>query len=187
MTQDIDIKDAFLEKLAFLFSQHSACGLLTGNNYSVVILQSLSANVQVCMCELIFVWLVFLTCDLFSCGKGWGAGGTASLFFFCHTRRQLCYQHGISAWHRMSQWHNEIKEVSQACPHCVLDVWKPLLCNFCNLGERYIFQRRRGVKGFSTGDQRTHTLLQDPRWEIFQWVYFITVADTPEGSRGSHR
>lgn len=85
-------------------------------------------------CTPFFISPVFLT------------GSTVSWFCFCRTRRQLCYQHGISAWHCMSWWYNEIKEVSHTCPHCVLDVWKCLLCNFCYLGERYIFKRRRGVE-----------------------------------------
>ena len=67
-------------------------------------------------------------------------GSTVSCFCLCHTRSQLYYQHGTSAWHRMSWWHNEIKEVSHTCSHCVLDVWKCLLCNFCNLGERVYFK-----------------------------------------------
>lgn len=37
---------------------------------------------------------------------------TVSLFSSCRTRRQLCYQHGISAWHCMSWWYNEIKVVT---------------------------------------------------------------------------
>lgn len=67
------------------------------------------------------------------------AGSTMSRFCFNHTRSQLYYQRETSAWHRMSWWCNEIKEVSHTCSHCVLVCGKCLLCRFCNLGERCAF------------------------------------------------
>lgn len=46
-------------------------------------------------------------------------GHMVSCFCLCHTRSQLYYQRGTSAWHRVSSWCNEIKAVSYTFPPTV--------------------------------------------------------------------
>lgn len=152
MTRDIDTQDVFPENKHIRPYIIAPLGcwqaIITHWHFSIL---SVFANVHVCVCYLVFVFFLFFYLIFYLVGR------TVSCFFFCRTRRQLCYQHGISAWHHMSQWHNEIKEVSQACPHCVLDVWKCLLRNFCNLGERYIFKDGVESSVFPQGISVPHT------------------------------
>lgn len=66
-------------------------------------------NISKCARQIVFFLflniLIFLTGHMVSC------------FCFCHTRSQLYYQHGTSAWDCMAWWYNEIKAVSHMlCP-----------------------------------------------------------------------
>lgn len=115
------------------------------SNYLLTLELATDARVHVSM-------FFFFSCSFVN-GLVFLLGCMASCFCFCHTRSQLYYQHGTSAWHLMSWWYNEIKEVSHTCTHCVLDVWKCLLCKFCNLGEEH-FQRCPWRWTSPTGDRQ---------------------------------
>lgn len=86
-------------------------------------------------------------------------GSSVSCFCSCSTRRQLCYQHGISAWHCMSWWFNEIKAVSHTCPLYALDGGKCLHCSFI-IWVRGIFSKVSLCSSFPSRDRQPCLLFQ---------------------------